>query len=86
MIEGKLLIKTNMTFYSHNGEQYRYVYGTVKVYKDSNIVKTNKKSVNWYIVVGDEHHNIIIAGCQIKYIMKLDINSYNATDKILILN
>lgn len=71
----KALITTDGWFIAPDGEQYRSAFGTVKgVYDSYNTlgVKTNAKSTNWYVVIG----NMTIAGCQIHYAIKTDKVSY----------
>ncbi len=62
----KALIKTDNWFHAPDGKQYCSVFGTVKgVYTSEETlgVKTNAKSTNWYVEIG----NMTIAGCQILY-------------------
>ena len=63
------LITTDAYFYAPNGEAYRSVWGTVKRVVDAQLtlgIKPNAKSTNWYIEIG----NMIIAGCQMHYIIR----------------
>ncbi len=65
----KILITTDLWFIAPNGVSYRAVYGTVHGVVDSESalgIKTNSKSTNWYIKIG----NMMIAGCQIHYAIK----------------
>lgn len=71
----KALITTDGWFIAPDGEQYRSAFGTIKgVYDSYNTlgVKTNARSTNWYIVIG----NMTIAGCQIHYAIKTDKVSF----------
>lgn len=65
------LITTDQWFHAPNGEQYRAVFGTVHELVDSEKalgVKTNSKSTNWYVVIGD----MVVAGCQVHYAVRCD--------------
>ena len=65
----KFLITCDNWFIAPDGEQYRAVFGTVHAVMDSQEalgVKTNAKSTNWYVVIG----NMILAGCQIHYAVR----------------
>lgn len=67
----KVVVTTEGWFYSHDGKQYLAVYGTVHgidTAEGTLGVKTNAKSTNWYLRVG----NITIAGCQIHYVAKVE--------------
>lgn len=67
----KALITTDNWFYAPNGKQYRCVFGTVKAVRTSEEslgVKTNAKSTNWYLEIG----NVTLAGCQIHYAVRTD--------------
>jgi hypothetical protein len=70
-INDKVLITTNEWFFAPDGEVYKAVFGTVKAIltaEETLGVKTNSKSTNWYVQVG----NMTIAGCQIHYCIKTD--------------
>jgi len=75
-IGDKCLITTDNYFVAPDGKQYRSVFGTVKAVHDAQTVlgiKPNAKSTNWYVEIG----NMILAGCQIHYLVKTDKVSYN---------
>ena len=68
----KMLITTDAWFFAPNGRQYRAAYGTVVAILSSEEtlgVKTNAKSTNWYVEIG----NMLIAGCQIHYAIQSDV-------------
>lgn len=70
-IGDKALITTNDWFYAPDGRSYKAAYGTVKAVHTSEEtlgVKTNARSTNWYVEIG----NMTIAGCQIFYLVKTD--------------
>ena len=65
------LITCDQWFFAPDGKTYQGVWGTIKAVHDSeNVlgVRTNAKSTNWYIEIG----NMIIAGCQVHYIIACD--------------
>src|SRR3546814_7562125 len=50
------LITTDNWFYAPDGKSYRAAFGTVQAIRSSEIalgVKTNSKSTNWYVEVGN---------------------------------
>ena len=65
----RVLITTNNWFYGPDGKEYRAVFGTVKsINSDDETlgIKTNRNATNWYVEIGD----MIIAGCQIFYVVR----------------
>lgn len=74
-IGDKVLLTTDSWFFAPDGESYRAVYGTVNaILKDEDTlgIKTNARSTNWYVSIG----NMLIAGCQIHYAIKTDSVSF----------
>lgn len=70
-IGDKALITTEAWFYAPDGRQYKALHGTVKALRSSDDtlgIRTNARSTNWYIEVG----NMTIAGCQVNYLTKTD--------------
>lgn len=70
-IGDKVLITTDRWFFAPDGQSYMAVHGTVRAVKsdaETLGIKTNARSTNWYIEVG----NTTIAGCQIHYAIKSD--------------
>ena len=68
-IGDKALITCLAWFYAPDGQSYNAVFGTVKAVRSSEEtlgIKTNAKSTNWYIEIGD----MTIAGCQVNYAIK----------------
>lgn len=68
-IGDKALITTDCWFLAPDGHQYKAVWGTVKAVRSSEEtlgIKTNARSTNWYVEIG----NMTIAGCQIHYMIK----------------
>lgn len=71
----KVLITCNDWFFAPDGANYKAVFGTVKgIFSSEETlgVRTNARSTNWYVEVG----NMTIAGCQIHYVIKT--NAYNS--------
>lgn len=67
----KCLITTDCWFVAPDGKEYKSVFGTVRAILSSEQslgVKTNSKSTNWYVEIG----NMLIAGCQIHYAFACD--------------
>jgi len=86
-MEGKYLITTDNWFFAPDGRQYRAVWGEVEIISDSFLnIKTNIKSSNWFAKVGSEDKFVIIAGCQIHYACKTDIQPLTDTTDTSILN
>ena len=70
---GKYLITTDGWFYAPDGQQYKAVWGDVKIVEDNVIgVKTNRNSTNWFAQVGSDDMEVIIAGCQIHYAVRCE--------------
>lgn len=67
----KALVTTSAWFFAPDGNSYRAVFGTVQAIETAEQslgVKTNNRSTNWYLRIG----NMTIAGCQINYAIKTD--------------
>lgn len=67
----KALITCDNFFIAPDGKTYRGVFGTigtVRTSEESLGVKTNARSTNWYLEIG----NMLLAGCQIHYAIKTD--------------
>lgn len=70
-IGDKVIITTDNWFYAPDGVQYRAAFGTIKGVKSAEEtlgIVPNAKSTNWYVELG----NMIIAGCQIHYVVKTE--------------
>ena len=79
-IGDKVLLTTFAYFFAPDGKQYRAVFGTIKgIFSSEKTLgtKTNNKSTNWYIEIG----NMIIAGCQINYAVKTDKCNFGRVDE-----
>lgn len=71
------LITCDNWFYAPDGRSYRAVWGTIRAVHDSEKVlgiRTNSKSTNWYVEIGC----MIIAGCQIHYVLACDQCSFDS--------
>ena len=83
---GKYLITSDNWFYGPDGKQYKSVWGEVEIVSDSILgIKTNIRSSNWFAKIGNENSHIIIAGCQIHYALKCELqpNDGVAEDYVL---
>ena len=70
----KYIVTTDNWFFAPDGKQYRGVFGKVEIISDAFLgIKTNIRSSNWFAKVGTEENHVIIAGCQIHYAVKTDI-------------
>ena len=70
----KALITCDSWFFAPDGVSYRAVFGTVHAVKTAEEtlgVKTNAKSTNWYVEIG----NMVLSGCQIHFAVRTD--NYN---------
>lgn len=77
----KYLINTDAWFFAPDGENYKSVFGTVHAVVDSEAalgVRTNARSTNWYVVVGD----MIVAGCQVHYAVRADSVNFTPSSNI----
>lgn len=80
IIGKKLLVTTDSWFYAPDGELYRAVFGTVNgVFNDEETlgIKTNEKSSNWYLSIG----NMFVAGCQIHHAIQTNRVSFEPPTK-----
>lgn len=70
------LITTEDWFIAPDGKQYKSVFGTVHSVLSSEEtlgVKTNARSTNWYVEIG----NMTVAGCQIHYAIRCSVADMN---------
>lgn len=78
-IGDKVLLTTNNWFTGPDGKDYKAVFGTVKnilTAEETLGVKTNSKSTNWYVEIG----NMLVAGCQIFYAIKTDKCNFDVSE------
>ena len=67
----KYLITTDNWFTAPNGSHCKAVFGTlnsIRHAEDSLGIKTNVRSATWFLEIG----NMVVAGCQIHYIIQTD--------------
>jgi len=77
-MKGKYLITTENWFIAPDGKYYRAVWGETEVLTDDFLgIKTNRNSVNWYVKIGSDTNHVIIAGCQVNYAIKCDVQPNN---------
>lgn len=70
-IGDKVLITSDNWFFAPDGNQYKAVWGTLKgIHNSENVlgIKTNAKSTNWYIEIG----NMLLAGCNAHMAIKTE--------------
>lgn len=63
------LVTCDRWFLAPNGKMYLGAWGKCEVHNSVSTlgVKTNDRSTNWYIIVGEGAKRVIIAGCQIHF-------------------
>lgn len=84
-MNGKFLITTDNWFIGPDGKSYKAAWGEVEVLQDSFLgIKTNSRSANWYMSIGEKDKRIIVAGCQVHYAVKCEDkpNEYSFLDEI----
>lgn len=88
-IGDKAVVTTFDWFHAPDGQSYKAVFGTIKgIYNAEEVlgIISNKHSTNWYLEIG----NVVIAGCQIHYLVKTDkfenkpfIREWDFEDKLI---
>jgi hypothetical protein len=70
----KYLVTTDGWFYGPDGESYRAAWGTCYLKKMQEVFgfTPSRPSTNWFLVVGSSEKQIIIAGCQIHYVIRCE--------------
>lgn len=70
----KYLVTTDNWFTAPDGEQYRAVWGTCKVKSIIDVFgfSPSRPSTNWYLEIGEEGKEAIVAGCQIQYAVRCE--------------
>lgn len=74
------LITTDNWFYAPDGTQRRAIWGTLKNVHNSDEVlgfKPNRNATNWYVEIG----NMVIAGCQIHYVIQTDSCNFEPVEE-----
>lgn len=74
----KYLITTDDWFIAPDGELYKAAWGTVYLEKIEETLGFTpaRPSTNWFAKVGSKEDHIIIAGCQIKYVIRCEEHPY----------
>ena len=77
-----VLVTTDTWFYAPDGLSYRAAFGKLKAVRSSEDtlgIRTNAKSTNWYMEVG----NLTIAGCQVHFVVQTDkVNFGSVTESL----
>jgi hypothetical protein len=69
----KYLITTSNWFTGPDGESYRAVYGRATLFEaKQEFGFVPQRSANWYLKVGNRSKHILIAGCQVQYVIRTD--------------
>lgn len=67
----KYLVTADNWFVAPDGEEYRSVWGVCHIKTTEQILGyPQRPSTNWFLVVGEGQNEVIIAGCQIHYVVK----------------
>lgn len=68
----RYLVTTDSWFLAPDGESYRSAWGICQLEKMEDVFgfTPSRPSTNWYLKVGSEDKYIIIAGCQIHYVIR----------------
>ena len=93
-LTGKYLVQSDEWFLAPDGKYYRAVWGEIKVVQSEEMlgIKTNARSTNWYVMVGNPLIHVIIAGCKIHHCVKcnkevlnpsLDVRDYVVHDGLI---
>lgn len=73
-MKGKHLITTSEWFIAPDGKYYKAVFGDCEVVDAPGTlgIETNRNSSNWYVKVKGQEDEMIVAGCQIHYVVKTE--------------
>lgn len=68
------MVTTDNWFIGPDGESYKSAWGTCILEKMEDVFgfTPSRPSTNWYLKVGSDEKQIIIAGCQIHYAIRAD--------------
>ena len=68
------LVTSDGWFFGPDGEQYKAAWGKAEIVKIDDLLGfvPIRPSTNWFLVLGSGNKSIIIAGCQIHYLVQLD--------------
>lgn len=75
----RYLVTTDHWFVAPDGEQYRSAWGECYLKNIQEVFGFNpaNPSTNWYLSIGKEGKEIIIAGCQIHYAIRSEEKPFN---------
>jgi hypothetical protein len=70
----RYLVTTANWFHGPDGQSYRAAWGRVRVLKTKDILGFDplRPSTNWFMKVGIERKHVLIAGCQIHYLVRCE--------------
>lgn len=70
----KYLVTSDNWFVGPDGNQYKSAWG--KVYLKSTFAtlgfEPKRPSTNWFLIIGEDNNSVIMAGCQIHFLVKCD--------------
>lgn len=68
----RYLVTTDNWFYAPDGEAYRAAWGRASIMKTEDTLGFSpaRPSTNWFLHVGEGSGSVIIAGCQIHYLVE----------------
>lgn len=70
----KYLINTDNWFVAPDGEQYKAVWGTCYLRQTEEVFGFTpaRPSTNWFLEIGKDGKEIIVAGCQVHYAIRCE--------------
>jgi len=70
----RYIVSTSEWFIGPDGESYKAAWGSCHIDKTEDVLGFNpsRPSTNWFMTVGNEEKQIIIAGCQIHYVIRCE--------------
>jgi hypothetical protein len=70
----KFLVTTDNWFQAPDGENYRAAWGACVLLRTQDIFgfSPQKPSTNWFLKIGSEDKFIIVAGCQIHFVVRCE--------------
>lgn len=70
----KYIVTSDNWFLAPDGQEYRAAYGVCHLLKMEDVFgfTPQRPSTNWFMQVGEGDNMVMIAGCQIHYVVKCD--------------
>lgn len=70
----KYVVTSDAWFVAPDGEMYRSAWGMCKVYDIEKVLgfRPSRPSTNWYLEIGCDGKEVIIAGCQIHHLVRCE--------------